>query len=496
MSANIQDVAPYDTISECITIDITPLSHPLPPDPLSHPLPPNPSSSNPIFVSTATEGPPTMETCRYCHIEFESAVTRVHMEECPLNPEVANDPSEELSLPYGTCTRSTDSSCDSDSYSDELVACHYCAQEFTTAQIVEHNETCEGRLAASPLESETESGSPTFLNSSEYESVPTHFATKPETLKSISEGITIDITSEPESIEAEDQVCRKCHGVFTLSGLKSHAEECRLQHELEEANPFTLPLSTLPTPPLPLLQKPVKLTPRKKRSNRPKPSPRYVMPDPDKETPILPMFQLPTTNPFSLTQPPPIPARKTEKMKCNICRKEMVVEEMPSHVEECRNEEEGQCPHCKEAFLITVLPDHTEKCRSGKEEATAIARLVPLQLANRPVILGKEPNPQKYGRCENCNLDVLFSGHRCLDHMCGICHSEVDPSEMEAHRIQCLRKQTSAYSELNRRNWIRCPSCLIDIPPEDHENHINTCGDNKMSDHTEKCQSEKEEGSF
>ena len=434
------------------------------PNPLSHFLPPNPPSYNPIFVSPATEGPPT--------------------EECRFNQEVANDPSEELSFLYAACTRSTDSSCDSDSYSDELVACHYCAQEFTTAQIVEHNETCESRLAASSLESETESGPHTFLNSSEYESVPTHFATKPDTLKSISERITIDITSEPESIEAEDQVCRKCHGVFTLSGLKSHAEECRLQHELEEANPFTLPLSTLPTPPLPLLQKPVKLTPRKKKSNRPKPSPRYVMPDLDKETPILPMFQLPTTNPFSSREPPPIPARKTEKMKCNICRKEMAVEEMPSHVEECRNKEEGQCPHCKEAFLITVLPDHTEKCRSGKEEATAIARLVPLQLANRPVILGKEPNPQKYGRCENCNLDVLFSGHRCLDHMCGICYSEVDPSEMEAHRIQCLRKQTSAYSELNRRNWIRCLSCLIDIPPEDHENHVKTCDDKLLGDLT------------
>ena len=226
---------------------------------------------------TATEGPPMMEKCRYCHIEFESAITRVHMEKCLFNPEVANDLPQELSLPYGTCTRSADSSCDSNSESE--------------------------------------------------------------------------------------QVCRKCHEVFTLSGLKSHAEECQLE-EVTVPNPFEV---------TPLLQRfseksVSNSTPSKASPTRPKPSPRSVMPDPDKETPILPMYPL-STNPSPLL-PPPIPARKTEteKMKCNICQKEIPVEEMPSHVEECRDKEEGQCPHCKEAFLITVLPDHTEKCQFGMEE--------------------------------------------------------------------------------------------------------------------------------
>ena len=401
--------------------------------------------------------PPTPESelsskCVYCDREIlNSNMVRHVTQECFSNPDVAEKDD----------TYSDDSSISSGSD----VTCNLCFDTFKVATIEQHMETCYVLNSIVTLSSEFEN---------------------PDTMTQ----------SGFESLEVADEICRRCSGRFTMSSLKSHAEECLMN------NP-ELSMDIVPSPHIASLEGIDEVPPGESiysypetlgSSMPPLPVP-FVPPTLVPHVPFVPPtlvphvpFVLPTLVPHVPFVPPtlvpPVPlfhstltASEKETDECELCGKIMALEELPAHLEECRDREEGKCPNCKKSFLVTILPDHTDRCQVGKKP-------VPVP---RSIVL--DSNPTSYRRCNLCLRDVPPEGHHCVPvppderrDLCGVCFLEMDPVTMETHRIVCLKTQRNEYTELHTKNWQRCLSCLLDVPPEDFKQHIRTCEDMLLGD--------------
>ncbi|KAI6656396.1 Prolyl 4-hydroxylase subunit alpha-1-like [Oopsacas minuta] len=397
-------------------------------------IPPPPY--NPSYLDVNEEcfkTEPLLTECIYCGKNIDSELMKLHLnEECSCNPDTV-DTSDTLS----------------DTHDDtELIKCVACGQEFDGDTYVAHLEKCQPIGSLETMLSEI-------------------------TYKDFEDHATMTTMPDMVSLEVEDEICRRCDNKFTMTRLKQHAEECLRRHGSD------VEIIDVTYPSLPPNHESAIMPFKSERSDTIKPpppeipekSPTHITPSEDLE----PMDEGVKPEPsFASGTPlffPSVPHQAFGEMdKCPICEKDFKVEELPKHYDECRDAEEGKCHYCNKLFLITILPDHTDHCKP------------PTPVPN------PEPKPNPFKLCLRCSQECTSSEHTCKlppvkkDNICGVCFLEINPMEMETHRIQCLGTQQSEYTELNRKNWIRCLSCLMDILPQEFDQHIKSCDDMLLGD--------------
>ena len=354
--------------------------------------------------------------------------------------------------------------------------CIYCEEEFNSDYIEYHikeecfsNPDVAERIARISELSSSSSSSSERLDT--YHMTPSYSTITSETDLESRDTMT-QSGLESLEVEIEDEVCRRCNGKFTMSNLKLHADGCLVRNPDSYPDELTMD-TTVATTSLPILHS------------------RHELHDPFSMQ-LAPSHTFKPSDLFGQTYVPSTTVFEMETEKCDFCGETVTLEEYPTHYEECRDKEEGKCPNCEISFLVTVLPDHTDRCQAGKvADSVAPVLTVPIpKPIPTPRRCTPESNPTSYRRCNLCYQDVPPPGHKCVplppgerrDNLCGVCFLELDPLIMETHRIECLKSQQSEYTELHRKNWQRCLSCLIDINPQDFKDHIRTCDDMLLGD--------------